>query len=212
MRPYAWGHDDLCQEHQISVVHSIPNGNEVTTPFLYLLLILQYMWCVTLFHVVDESEVVLIGVWMRSALVVKLILRWNDLSESGVKILSIYLTFHWFFSAVTSSLVWINLPIAILVLAALRRLSFEIEVRWKPRTGESPSQPLQHLHRRQLTNQDPLLAGPSQVASKRWICSCMDQKIGSHKLLSCSCFLNFFLWIKSCVVCTCWLKFCGVCL
>lgn len=78
MRPYAWGHDDLCQEHQISVVHSIPARNEVTTPFL---LISQYMWCVTVFDMVDEPEVVLIGVWMRLALVVKLKLRWNELSE-----------------------------------------------------------------------------------------------------------------------------------
>lgn len=46
----------------MSVVHSIPAGNEVTTPFLYLLLISQYMWCVTLFDMVDEPEVVLIGV------------------------------------------------------------------------------------------------------------------------------------------------------
>lgn len=70
--------------------------------------------------------------------------------------------------AVTSSSVWINLPVSIVVLAAIRRLSFEVEFRWKPRTSEGrPQYPL-HQNRRQLTNYDPLLSGlPCQVAVTR---------------------------------------------
>lgn len=71
--------------------------------------------------------------------------------------------------AVTSSSVWINLPVSIIVLAALRRVSFEIDIRWKPHTRDIPSRNLPHLHRRQLTNYDPLLSGPSQMAPNRLV-------------------------------------------
>lgn len=69
----------------------------------------------------------------------------------------------------TSSSVWINLPVSIIVLAALRRLSFEIDIRWKPHTRDIPSRNLPQLHRRQLTNYDPLLTGPSHMAPNRLV-------------------------------------------
>lgn len=71
--------------------------------------------------------------------------------------------------SLTSSSVWINLPVSILVLAALRRLSFEVEFRWRPRINQSRPQYALHQHRRQLTNYDPLLSGlPTHVAATRW--------------------------------------------
>lgn len=70
--------------------------------------------------------------------------------------------------SLTSSSVWINLPIAILFLAALRRVSFEIEVRWKPRSTEHPPPLLPQLNRRQLSSHDPLLSEASRAAANRW--------------------------------------------
>lgn len=70
--------------------------------------------------------------------------------------------------SLTSSSVWINLPIAILLLAALRRVSFAIEIRWKVPTIENSTPRLPHLQRRQLSSHDPLLSEASQTAANRW--------------------------------------------
>lgn len=68
-------------------------------------------------------------------------------------------------AAVTSGSVWINVPVAIILLAVIRRLSFQIDVRWKPRNPEVAPPP--HPQHRQLTIHDPLLSGPSRWAGNR---------------------------------------------
>ena len=70
--------------------------------------------------------------------------------------------------SLTSSSVWINLPIAILLLAALRRVSFAIEIRWKLPPNEHSTPHLSQLQRRQLSTHDPLLSQASHTAANRW--------------------------------------------
>ncbi len=70
----------------------------------------------------------------------------------------------WFYSSVTSSSIWINIPVAVLLLAVVRRLSLEVEIRRKPPDGPPPPR---HQLRRQLNPNDPLLSAPSNFARSR---------------------------------------------
>ncbi|CAK9223803.1 unnamed protein product [Sphagnum troendelagicum] len=70
-----------------------------------------------------------------------------------------------YFMSLTSSSIWINIPVAILLLAVVRRLSLEVEIRRKPPDGPPPPR---HQLRRQLNPNDPLLSAPSNFARSRW--------------------------------------------
>ncbi|KAG0586098.1 hypothetical protein KC19_2G064000 [Ceratodon purpureus] len=96
---------------------------------------------------------------------------WTELLEEAkrrailVAIVAVSLAYA---MSLTSSSVWINLPIAIIVLAALRRVSFAIEIRWKAPLVEHSVPRLPHLQRRQLSSNDPLLSEASRMAANRW--------------------------------------------
>ncbi|CAM6023362.1 unnamed protein product [Sphagnum balticum] len=70
-----------------------------------------------------------------------------------------------YFMSLTSSSIWINIPVAILLLAVVRRLSLEVEIRRKPPDGPPPPR---HQLRRQLNPNDPLLSAPSNFTRSRW--------------------------------------------
>lgn len=97
---------------------------------------------------------------------------WMSLLEEAkrraIMVVAVAVTLAYMMS-LTSSSVWINLPIAIIVLAALRRVSFDIEIRWRlPPTQTSAVPQLPMLHRRQLSSHDPLLSEASHTAANRW--------------------------------------------
>lgn len=91
----------------------------------------------------------------------------KDLLEEAKRrtiLVAIFSLFLAYAMSLTSSSVWINLPVAILVLAALRRLSFEVEIRWK--LFESERSTTSNLH--QLGIHDPLLSEASHAVVNRW--------------------------------------------
>ncbi|CAM6069457.1 unnamed protein product, partial [Sphagnum tenellum] len=71
-----------------------------------------------------------------------------------------------YFMSLTSSSIWINIPIAVLFLAVVRRLSFEVEIRRRPPEGPPPTRP---QLRPQLHPNDPaVLSAPSNFVRNRW--------------------------------------------
>ncbi|CAN0879003.1 Sorting nexin-16 [Linum grandiflorum] len=71
-----------------------------------------------------------------------------------------------YFLSHTSSSMWINLPISILIVAALRILSNEVEFYWKPRSYVRPQSYLSHLEKKQLSVNDSRLS--SAAPPPRW--------------------------------------------
>uniref|UniRef100_A0A7N0T3S2 Uncharacterized protein n=1 Tax=Kalanchoe fedtschenkoi TaxID=63787 RepID=A0A7N0T3S2_KALFE len=64
-----------------------------------------------------------------------------------------------YFLSHTSKSLWMNVPVAILVVSALRILTRELEFRWKPRSEKrGPRTYLSHLSKRQLALDDPRLS------------------------------------------------------
>ncbi|XP_065855498.1 uncharacterized protein [Euphorbia lathyris] len=66
----------------------------------------------------------------------------------------------------TSSSMWINLPISILFLSALRILSNEVEFSWKNHQPKCPRSYLSHLEKKQLSLNDSRLS--SSLPPPRW--------------------------------------------
>ncbi|XP_015574610.2 uncharacterized protein LOC8275559 [Ricinus communis] len=59
-----------------------------------------------------------------------------------------------YFLSHTSSSMWLNLPVSILLISALRILSNEVEISWKPRKLNRPQSYLSHLEKKQLSVND----------------------------------------------------------
>ncbi|XP_050231901.1 uncharacterized protein LOC126680764 [Mercurialis annua] len=66
----------------------------------------------------------------------------------------------------TSSSMWINLPISILLVSALRVLSKEVEISWKPRKSPRAQTYLSHLEKKQLSVNDSRL--PPAAIPPKW--------------------------------------------
>ncbi|KAK1269702.1 hypothetical protein QJS04_geneDACA006555 [Acorus gramineus] len=79
-----------------------------------------------------------------------------------------------YFLSHTSNSMWANIPISILVLVALRFLSYEVELRWRVRPVYKPTY-LSHLMKKQLSLNDPRLSTTPPVT--RW-----KRKIGSPQV------------------------------
>ncbi|CAL1372487.1 unnamed protein product [Linum trigynum] len=71
-----------------------------------------------------------------------------------------------YFLSHTSSSMWINLPMSILLVSALRILSNEVEFYWKPRNKVRPQSYLSHLEKKQLSINDSRLS--SAPPAPRW--------------------------------------------
>ncbi|CAN1307247.1 Sorting nexin-16 [Linum perenne] len=71
-----------------------------------------------------------------------------------------------YFLSHTSSSMWINLPVSILIVAALRILSNEVDFYWKPRNLVRPQSYLSHLEKKQLSVNDSRLS--SAPPPPRW--------------------------------------------
>ncbi|CAI0446939.1 unnamed protein product [Linum tenue] len=71
-----------------------------------------------------------------------------------------------YFLSHTSSSMWINLPMSILLVSGLRVLSNEVEFYWKPRNKFRPQSYLSHLEKKQLSVNDSRLS--SAPPPPRW--------------------------------------------
>ncbi|KAL5984845.1 hypothetical protein ACLOJK_038681 [Asimina triloba] len=65
-----------------------------------------------------------------------------------------------YFLSHTSKSMWTNIPMSILILSALRLVSYKVEFHWKVRPVRQQSY-LSHLERRQLSPDDPCLSTPA---------------------------------------------------
>ncbi|PKA53942.1 hypothetical protein AXF42_Ash011422 [Apostasia shenzhenica] len=61
---------------------------------------------------------------------------------------------------------WVNVPISVLILAAFRCLSYELELRWKVRPVRLPTY-LSHLEKKQLSLDDPRLSFAAFASRRR---------------------------------------------
>ncbi|KAJ8766636.1 hypothetical protein K2173_001156 [Erythroxylum novogranatense] len=71
-----------------------------------------------------------------------------------------------YFLSHTSTSMWVNLPISILIVSALRVLSNEVEFKWKVRQPVSLQSYLSHLEKKKVSRNDPHLS--SSPPPPRW--------------------------------------------
>ncbi|KAJ8763565.1 hypothetical protein K2173_002448 [Erythroxylum novogranatense] len=79
---------------------------------------------------------------------------------------SLCIFFVTYFLSHTSSSMWVNLPVSILFVSALRVLSAEVEFKWKVRGPARPPSYLSHLEKKQLSPNDSRLS--SSPPPPRW--------------------------------------------